>query len=494
MPLVEQDPAQMRDLDGECQREGGQQLGIPHPHRIGEKRPDRNGPSGPSWPPDVPERSNPPGSSTLRPVAKVAHPAPTLEWDTPLYQQASMQLDHALELAEVPDFVSTRLRHPERALILTLPVRMDDGTYRSFPAYRVQHSSVLGPTKGGIRYDEEVDLGECAALAMWMTWKCALLRLPYGGAKGGVRCSPRELSQKEVARLTRRFTAELAPFIGPQLDIPAPDMATNEQTMAWMMDTYSMQMGYAVPEIVTGKPISIGGSVFRHEATGAGVVMVIERACERLEWGLVGQRCVVQGFGNVGGIAASELHARGAHVVAVSDLSGGVHAEAGLDIPALHAYVDANGSLDGFVRDVERVTNAELLELPCDVLVLAAREDQVTAANAPSLRCRLVAEGANGPTSVEADRILGERGILVLPDILTNAGGVTVSYFEWVQDLGRLFWDRDEIRRRLADKMSDAFDRVWSVSHERGISLRDAALVAAIREVSAALEARGVYP
>jgi glutamate dehydrogenase (NAD(P)+) len=309
-----------------------------------------------------------------------------------------------------------------------------------------------------------------------------------------VRCSPRALSQTEVARLTRRFMAELAPFIGPQLDIPAPDMATNEQTMAWMMDTYSMQMGYAVPEIVTGKPISIGGSVFRHEATGAGVVMVIERACERLEWGLVGQRCVVQGFGNVGGIAASELHARGARVVAVSDLSGGVHAEVGLDIPALHAYVGENGSLDGFVRGVERVTNAELLELPCDVLVLAAREDQVTAANASSLRCRLVAEGANGPTSVEADRILGERGILVLPDILTNAGGVTVSYFEWVQDLGRLFWDRDEIRRRLADKMSDAFDRVWSVSHERGISLRDAALVAAIREVSAALEARGVYP
>jgi glutamate dehydrogenase (NAD(P)+) len=427
-------------------------------------------------------------------VAKVAHPAPRLEWDTPLYRQASTQLDHALELAGVPDFVSTRLRHPERALILTLPVRMDDGSYRSFPAYRVQHSSVLGPTKGGIRYDEAVDLGECAALAMWMTWKCALLRLPYGGAKGGVRCSPHAMSQPELARLTRRFTAELAPFIGPQLDIPAPDMATNEQTMAWMMDTYSMQKGYAVPEIVTGKPISIGGSVFRHEATGAGVVMVIERACSRLGWNLAEQRCVVQGFGNVGGIAATELHERGARVVAASDVSGGVHAEGGLDIPTLHAHVTKNGSLEGYDSGVDRLTNAELVELPCDILVLAAREDQVTGANAAGLRCKLVAEGANGPTSVEGDRILAERGILVLPDILTNAGGVTVSYFEWVQDLGRLFWDRDEIRRRLADKLSDAFDRVWNVSEERGISLRDAALVAAIREVSSALEARGTYP
>jgi glutamate dehydrogenase (NAD(P)+) len=427
-------------------------------------------------------------------VAKAVHPATQLEWDTPLYQQALTQLEHALELADVSDMVSNRLRAPERAVILTLPVKMDDGTYASFPAYRVQHSSVLGPTKGGVRYDLAVDLGECAALAMWMTWKCALLRLPYGGAKGGVRCNPRELSVHELTRITRRFTAELAPFIGPQLDIPAPDMATNEQTMAWMMDTYSMQKGYAVPEIVTGKPISIGGSVFRHEATGAGVVMVIERACGRLGWDLAQQRCVVQGFGNVGGIAASELHDKGATVIAVSDVSGGVFAPDGLDIPTLHAYVAEHGSLDGYTNGVERVTNETMLELECDILALAAREDQVTSANAGNLRCRLVAEGANGPTSNEGDRILAERGIPVLPDILTNAGGVTVSYFEWVQDLGRLFWDRDEIRRRLADKMSDAFDRVWDVSQERGITLRDAALVAAIHEVAGALEARGVYP
>jgi glutamate dehydrogenase (NAD(P)+) len=427
-------------------------------------------------------------------MVDVVHPVATLEWDTPLYRQARSQLEQALTQADIPEWVAERLRYPERAVILTLPVKLDDGTVRSFPAYRVQHSSVLGPTKGGVRYDAEVNLGECAALAMWMTWKCSLLRLPYGGAKGGVRCDPRELSGPEVQRITRRFTADLAPFIGPDQDIPAPDMATNEQTMAWMMDTYSMGKGYAVPEIVTGKPVSIGGSLFRHEATGAGVVMVIERACARLGWGLAGRRCVVQGFGNVGGIAATELHDKGAVVAAVSDISGGVHSEAGLDIPTLHEYVREHGSLEGYVDGCTRITNAELLELPCDVLVLAAREDQVTALNAAALRCRLVAEGANGPTSVAADAILAERGIPILPDVLTNAGGVTVSYFEWVQDLGRLFWDRDEIRGRLADKLGDAFDRVWELAERDGMTLRNAALVAGIREVSAALEARGIYP
>jgi glutamate dehydrogenase (NAD(P)+) len=260
-----------------------------------------------------------------------------------------------------------------------------------------------------------------------------------------------------------------------------------------MMDTYSMQKGYAVPEIVTGKPISIGGSVFRHEATGAGVVMVIERACERLGWKLADQRCVVQGFGNVGGVAAGELAARGACVIAVSDLSGGVVDENGLDLTAAHAWIDDHGSLADY-PDARHVSNAELLELPCDVLTLAAREDQLTEENAPRVDAKVIAEGANGPTSIEADAILAERGIPVLPDVLTNAGGVTVSYFEWVQDLGRLFWDRDEIRARLAEKLADAFDRVWELSDERGISLRGAALVAGIREVAAALEARGIYP
>jgi glutamate dehydrogenase (NAD(P)+) len=270
-------------------------------------------------------------------------------------------------------------------------------------------------------------------------------------------------------------------------------MATNEQTMAWMMDTYSMQRGYAVPEIVTGKPISIGGSVFRQEATGAGVVMVIARACDRLGWTLADQRCVVQGFGNVGGVAAAELHALGATVIAVSDVSGGLYSAAGLDIAALHAYVREHGSLEDCDAGA-RLTNDELLELDCDILVLAAREDQITADNAPRVRARMIAEGANGPTSLEADGILAGLGIPVLPDILTNAGGVTVSYFEWVQDLGRLFWTRDEIRAKLAEKLSNAFDRVWDLAEDRNVPLRTAALVAGIREVSNALQARGIFP
>jgi glutamate dehydrogenase (NAD(P)+) len=416
-----------------------------------------------------------------------------LEWDSPLFRTAQTQFEQALPAAGIGDAVAERLRFPERALMVGIPARLDDGAMKVFAGYRVQHSTVMGPTKGGIRYDPEVSLGECAALAMWMTWKCALLRLPYGGAKGGVRCAPRELSPGELQRLTRRFTTELIGEIGPDRDIPAPDMATNEQTMAWMMDTYSMQMGHAVPEIVTGKPISIGGSVFRHEATGAGVVMVVERACDRLGWTLADQRCVVQGFGNVGGIAALELHQKGATVVAVSDVSGGVHDEGGLDVPALLAYAGERGSLEGYTAH-ERVTNEELLELPCDVLVLAAREDQVTAENAPRIHARLIAEGANGPTSPDADAILAERGIPVLPDILTNAGGVTVSYFEWVQDLGRLFWGREEIRAKLDDMLADAFDRVWTLADEQSIPLRNAAMVVAIREVAGALEARGFYP
>jgi glutamate dehydrogenase (NAD(P)+) len=389
--------------------------------------------------------------------------------------------------------VAERLRYPERSLVSSVPVRRDDGSLSVFAGYRVQHSSVLGPTKGGIRYDENVSLGECAALAMWMTWKCSLLKLPYGGAKGGVRCNPRALSQAELQRLTRRYTIELRDFIGPQEDIPAPDMATNEQTMAWMMDTYSMQHGFAVPEVVTGKPIPLGGSVFRREATGAGVVMVIERACARLGWNLAGQRCVVQGFGNVGGVAAQELADRAAIVIAVADISGGIYSPSGIDVASAHAWVAEHGSLADF-PNVERVTNAELLELPNDILVLAALEDQLTAENAHRIDTKLVAEGANGPTDNDADAILAERRIPVLPDVLTNAGGVTVSYFEWVQDLGRLFWTRDEIRARLAEKLGDAFDRVWNLSEQRDLTLRNAALVGGIREVAAALEARGIYP
>jgi glutamate dehydrogenase (NAD(P)+) len=416
-----------------------------------------------------------------------------LEWDTPLFLMARAQFEQALPYADVSQMVAERLNFPERAVIVAVPLRRDDGTIEIFAGYRVQHSTVLGPTKGGIRYDPEVSLGECAALASWMTWKCALLRLPYGGAKGGIRCDPGALSPRELERLTRRFTSELVREIGPQTDIPAPDMATNEQTMAWMMDTYSMLVGHAVPEVVTGKPISVGGSIFRREATGAGVVMTTERACHRLGLDLARQRCVVQGFGNVGGVAASELHDKGATVIAISDISGGLYAPDGLNIPELHAYIVEFGSLEGYDRGA-RISNEELLELPCDILIVAAREDQLMGENAGRVRAKLIVEGANGPTTIEADAIFAERGIPVVPDILANAGGVTVSYFEWVQDLGRLFWTRDEIRGRLADKMMDAFDRVWSVSEEKGISLRLSAMVAAIREVGGALETRGIYP
>ena len=429
----------------------------------------------------------------MAPIDEISLEEQPLEWDTPLFRTAVAQYEEALTHADVDAGAAERMRYPETAVMVSVPVRMDDGTWSVFPGYRVLHSSVLGPTKGGIRYDPHVSLGECAALAMWMTWKCALLRLPYGGAKGGVRCNPRAMSVDEVQRLTRRYTIELLPVIGPEKDIPAPDMATNEQTMAWMMDTYSMQIGYAVPEVVTGKPISIGGSVFRSEATGAGVVMVIDRACHRLGWNLAEQGFVVQGFGNVGGVAARELAGRGAKLLAVSDISGGVYSPDGLDYYDLRTWVDAHGSLAEY-PDVDHVSNSELLELPCDILVLAALEEQLTAENAPRIQCRLVAEGANGPTTIGADEILAERGIPVLPDVLTNAGGVTVSYFEWVQDLGRLFWDREEIRARLADKLNDAFDRVWNLAEQQDLSMRSAALVGAIREVASALDSRGIYP
>jgi glutamate dehydrogenase (NAD(P)+) len=417
------------------------------------------------------------------------------ELDDPLFRTAIGQLEGAVGPAGITESVAEVLRFPERALSVSIPVRLDDGSLAVFPGYRVQHSSVLGPTKGGVRYDTAVTLGECAALAMWMTWKCALLRLPYGGAKGGVRCDPRALSSEERERMTRRFTQELLPIIHPQKDIPAPDMATDEQTMAWMMDTYSMQVGHAVPEIVTGKPLSVGGSVLRPEATGIGVVMVVEGAVERLGWGLENTTCVVQGYGKVGAVAAHELAARGARVVAVSDIGGGIHAEEGLDLAALDAFRvgEGGGSIHGFPGSRD-VTNADLLELPCDVLVLAATERQVTEENAGRIQARLVAEGANGPTTLEGDEILLERGVPVLPDILTNAGGVAVSYFEWVQDIQRLFWTREEIRVRLGELMRDALDRVWSAAEDEDLSLRRAALVRSIREVAGALQARGVYP
>ena len=376
-----------------------------------------------------------------------------------------------------------------------MPLRRDDGTIQIFAGYRVQHSTVLGPTKGGIRYDPEVSLGECAALASWMTWKCALLRLPYGGAKGGIRCDPRALSPRELERLTRRFTSELVREIGPQTDIPAPDMATNEQTMAWMMDTYSMLMGHAVPEVVTGKPISVGGSIFRREATGAGVVMTAERACHRL--GVRARRAALRRAG-----LRQRRRRRG--VGAARQGRDGDRGLRHLRRPARRRTASTSPSCTRTSSSTarsrattacERITNEELLELPCDILIVAAREDQLTGENAGRVHAKLIVEGANGPTTLEADAIFAERGIPVVPDILANAGGVTVSYFEWVQDLGRLFWDRDEIR--LQARRQDDTTRSTACGTcrtEKKITLRQSAMVAAIREVGGALETRGIYP
>ena len=415
------------------------------------------------------------------------------EFDSHLLRTALAQLDRtALRLNLEPD-IHERLRYPRRALVVSVPVLMDSGKTEVFQGYRVHHSTVLGPTKGGLRYAPDVNLGEVTALAMLMSWKCALIGLPYGGAKGGVSVDPHALSRRELEHLTRRYTAEIMLFIGPDLDIPAPDLGTDEQTMAWMMDTYSMQVGHAVPEIVTGKPISVGGSVLRPESTGIGVVMVIEQAMGRLGRELDGATCVVQGYGKVGAVAAHELELRGARVVAVSDIAGGLVDERGLRLAELDEWRRDHPDLGGYPKG-RRVTNAELLELPCDILVLAATENQLTAENAGRVPAALVAEGANGPTTLEADAILEERGIPVLPDILTNAGGVVVSYFEWVQDMQRLFWGADEIRTRLGDLMRDAVNRVWALAESEGLTLRRAALVMSIREVAAALESRGVYP
>ena len=389
--------------------------------------------------------------------------------------------------------VAERLSFPERAVIVSVPLRRDDGVVEVFPGYRVQHSTVLGPTKGGIRYDLEVSLGECAALATWMTWKCALLRLPYGGAKGGIRCDTHTLSQRELERLTRRFTSELIRDFGPQTDIPAPDMATNEQTMAWMMDTYSMQTGYAVPEVVTGKPISIGGSVFRREATGAGVVMVAERAARRLGYELADHSCVVQGFGNVGGVAASELHDRGARVVAVSDASGGVHARAGprrSRPPGLRRGARFARRVRPLRADHERAVARAPVRRPGPRGPRRPVNERDRRPRPRVARRR----GCERPDDDRGRRDSRRPGNPRRPGHPHERGRRHRLVLRVGSVLGGLFWDRDEIRRKLSDKMTDAFDRVYSISAEKGITLRQAAMVAAIREVAAALEARGMFP
>jgi len=377
-------------------------------------------------------------------------------------------------------------------MIVSVPTRMDDGRVHVFTGYRVQHNDVLGPFKGGIRYHPAVNLGEVSALAMWMTWKCSLVGLPLGGAKGGIACDPAELSRNELQSMTRRFTAELLNFIGPEVDIPAPDMGTNEQVMAWIMDTYSQHKGHAVPEIVTGKPVAIGGTLGRREATGRGVVYMIIEAAKHLAIDLSKCTAVVQGFGNVGSIAVKELANIGVKVIGVSDRTGGFVDTHGLPVEKLLEVADKNHSLEGCPYG-DKISNAEVLELKCDVLVPAAMEMQISAANAPRVQCRILAEGANGPTTPEADAIVRDKGIFLIPDILANAGGVVVSYFEWVQDLQNFFWNEDEVNKKLRDILIKAFHEVLDMSRKQNVDMRQAALMIGIERVSRAMLWRGFY-
>ncbi len=415
------------------------------------------------------------------------------EMDNPTFRLAVGQFDEAAELMQLDPNLRERLKLPERSLVVSIPIRMDDGAVKVFSGYRVRHDSSRGPSKGGIRYHPEVNLGEVAALAMWMTWKCALAGLPYGGAKGGVRVAPEKLSKGELQRLTRRYASEIFPFIGPDKDVPAPDVGTDAQVMAWIMDTYSQQVGFASPGVVTGKPLSIGGSLGREEATGRGVANVTLEALRHLGLRLDGATVVVQGFGNVGSHTARIMHELGAKIVGISDKTGGLSHRGGLNIPdLLRRYRAGQPLLD--LGGGDRVTNEELLELECTVLVPAALSEQITEKNASRLRCKILAEGANGPTTLSADRILQDRGVFIIPDILANAGGVIVSYFEWVQDAQRFFWKEQDIRDRLQDIITGAFRRTLEFSQSRKATMRMAALMSGIEKVAQAHLARGLYP
>ena len=385
------------------------------------------------------------------------------------------------------------LKRPKRALIVDVPIELDNGTVAHFEGYRVQHNTSRGPGKGGVRFHQDVTLSEVMALSAWMSVKNAAVNLPFGGAKGGIRVDPRTLSRGELERLTRRYTSEIGLIIGPTKDIPAPDVNTNEQIMAWMMDTYSMNEGATATGVVTGKPIALGGSLGRKEATGRGVYTVGEQAALRLGMSLAGSRVAVQGLGNVGGVAARLFADAGARVVAVQDHAGALYRESGLDVTALLTHVAQHGSVLGFAAG-EAVGTEAFWSVPCDILVPAALEQQITAANAGQIQARLVIEGANGPTTPEADDILAERGVLVVPDVMANAGGVTVSYFEWVQDFSSFFWSEDEINARLVRIMRDAFDAIWKVADEHRVSLRTATFIIACTRMLQARELRGLYP
>ncbi len=410
-----------------------------------------------------------------------------------VWEMAQQQLDDVARLIGLNESIHGYLREPKRILEVSLPVRMDGGQFQMFRGFRVQHNISRGPSKGGIRFHPDVSLDEIKALAMWMTWKCALVNIPFGGAKGGVICDPKNMSMQELENLTRRFTSEISIIIGPDKDIPAPDVYTTPQIMAWIMDTYSMQRGYSVPGVVTGKPVAIGGSLGRDKATARGCVYVVDEAMKALDMPVQDARVAIQGFGNAGLHAAELMQKRGYRVVAASDSRGGVANPNGLDVNALIAHKGETGGVAGFSGG-DRISNEELLEYDCDVLVPAALEKVITPENASKIRAMIVAEAANGPTLPAADRILFERGVMVLPDILANAGGVTVSYFEWVQDLQENFWEEDEINDRLKRKMTRAFAETYEQSQRLGIDMRRGAYVVAVSRVAEATKLRGLYP
>jgi glutamate dehydrogenase (NAD(P)+) len=427
-------------------------------------------------------------------MAKEAESRPAEHQRASAYEVAQHQLGMVAQFMELSPEYLAYLSAPQRELIVHFPVQMDDGSMRMFEGYRVHHNMVKGPTKGGIRYHPEVTLDECRALAMWMTWKCALMNLPFGGAKGGIIVDPSTLSKRELEKMTRRYATEISLFIGPERDIPAPDVGTNAQVMAWIMDTYSMHKGYSIPAVITGKPVAVGGTVGREYATGLGVTYVTRAVLkQRLGRGLEDITVAVQGFGNVGSWTARSLHERGARIVAVSDKFDGISNANGLDMRLLTRHVADTGSVVGFAQSTP-LSNAELLGLDVDVLIPAAMEGQLTKQNADSVRAKVVAEGANGPTTPDADEILERKGILVIPDILCNAGGVVVSYFEWVQSLQSFFWDENEVRRQMERKLLDNLDVVMRVSNQRKCSLRMAAYIIAVERIMEAIQARGIYP
>jgi glutamate dehydrogenase (NAD(P)+) len=409
------------------------------------------------------------------------------------YDVAMENFDHAADALDLENDVREMIKFPERILMVSVPVRMENGHIRRFEAYRVQHSTVRGPGKGGIRYHPNVTLDEVKALATWMTWKCAVVNIPFGGAKGGVTCNPKDMSMGELERLTRRYTGAILPIIGPQQDIPAPDVYTNSQTMAWIMDTYSVTKGYPIPGVVTGKPISLGGSLGRNEATGRGVFYTTRSACAHLGIALKGARVVVQGFGNAGSIAAALLHEAGCRVIAVSDSTGCIYNADGLNIPELIRHKEISGHVALFPGAMP-VYPQELLGLECEILIPAALENTVHEENAPRVRAKIVAEAANGPLTPEADRILDSKGAFLIPDILCNAGGVTVSYFEWVQDEQHLFWEAQDVYTRLERVMNTAFDDVLKIHTERHVPMRIAANMLGVGRVAEAVKIRGLYP